>query len=205
VTVKDSAVRAVQGDMSVAMVRDETATDQPTLLRLARAGDGDAFASLVRPYDDGLRTLAYRLLGDRDRMDDALQEAYVRAFRALPRFRGDSGLATWLYRVVYNVCQDELRRLSRLHVVSLEAIAEPADHSDFAEAIMLRTGLEDALAELAPEDRAAVLLVDAQGFDYRAAAEILDVPEGTIASRLNRARTSLRRALEIEREGDPGP
>jgi hypothetical protein len=63
--------------MSVAMARDEKATDQATLLRRARAGDRDAFASLARCYDDGLRALAYRLLGDRDRMDDALQEAYV--------------------------------------------------------------------------------------------------------------------------------
>jgi RNA polymerase sigma-70 factor, ECF subfamily len=67
-----------------------------------------------------------------------------------------------------------------------------------AETVELRAGLAEALAALAPEDRAAVLLVDAQGFDYRAAAEVLDVPEGTVASRLNRARAHLRRALAEE-------
>jgi RNA polymerase sigma-70 factor (ECF subfamily) len=165
-------------------------------LALARAGDHDAFAALVRRVDEGLRALAYRLLGDRDRMDDALQEAYVRAFRALPGFRGDSALATWLYRIVYNVCQEELRRSSRLRLV--EASTEAPDPPSVAETVELRAGLAEALAALAPEDRAAVLLVDAQGFDYRAAAEILGVPEGTVASRLNRARALLRRALAEE-------
>lgn len=191
-------------NMTAVTARDDVGTSEATELALAKTGDRDAFASLVRRYDDGLRALAYRLLGDRDRMDDALQDAYVRAFRALPRFRGDSALATWLYRIVYNVCQEELERSSRLRAVSLEAVAEPTDHSDFAETVVLRTRLEEALAELAPEDRAAVLLVDAQGFDYRSAGEILGVPDGTIASRLNRARTWLRRVLEDEHEGDRG-
>jgi RNA polymerase sigma-70 factor, ECF subfamily len=190
--------------MTAVTARHDVGTAEAIELALARTGDREAFAALVERYDDGLRALAYRLLGDRDRMDDALQEAYVRAFRALPRFRGDSALATWLYRIVYNVCQEELQRSSRLRVVSLDAVAEPTDHSDFAEAVVLRTRLEDALAELAPEDRAAVLLVDAQGFDYRAAGEILDVPDGTIASRLNRARALLRRALADDPEGDSG-
>jgi RNA polymerase sigma-70 factor, ECF subfamily len=189
--------------MSAVTARDDATTDEAILLGLARAGDREAFASLIRRYDDGLRALAYRLLGDRERMDDVLQEAYVRAFRALPRFRGDSALGTWLYRIAYNVAQEELARSSRLHVVPLEAVAEPPDPSDFAETVALRTSLADALAALAPEDRAAVLLVDAQGFGYRAAAAILDVPEGTIASRLNRARSSLRRALDGS-EGDAG-
>jgi RNA polymerase sigma-70 factor, ECF subfamily len=76
------------------------------LLDRARRGDQEAFAAVIRHYDPGLRTLAYRLLGDRDGMDDALQEAYVKAFRALPRFRGDSKLGTWLYRIAYNACLD---------------------------------------------------------------------------------------------------
>jgi RNA polymerase sigma-70 factor, ECF subfamily len=178
--------------------RDEsTATPEATLLRLARAGDRDAFASLIERHDAGLRRLAYWLLGDRDRMDDALQEAYVRAFRGLRRFRGDSALGTWLYRIVYNVSQEELQRAGRLRLAPLEEVGEPRDLAAGVEETVVRhIGLADALSELAPEDRAAVLLVDAQGFDYRSAGEVLGVPEGTIASRLNRARASLRRALE---------
>jgi RNA polymerase sigma factor (sigma-70 family) len=96
------------------------------LLDRARRGDQEAFAAVIRHYDPGLRTLAYRLLGDRDRMDDALQEAYVKAFRALPRFRGDSKLGTWLYRIAYNACLDELKRSHRVIQLPLEEIAEPA-------------------------------------------------------------------------------
>jgi RNA polymerase sigma-70 factor, ECF subfamily len=183
-------------NMTAVSARSEAPAVEATELARARAGDHEAFAALIRSVDEGLRALAYRLLGDRDRMDDALQEAYVRAFRGLPRFRGDSALATWLYRIVYNVCQEELRRSSRFRVV--EPAREAQDPASVAETVEVRAGLVAALAALAPEDRAAVLLVDAQGFDYRAAAEILDVPEGTIASRLNRARALLRSALAEE-------
>jgi RNA polymerase sigma-70 factor (ECF subfamily) len=166
----------------------------------ARRGDDRAFTALVRHYDDGLRALAFRLLGDRTRMDDALQEAYVKAYRALPRFRGDSSPGTWLYRIAYNACLDELRRTR--DVVELDAVRERAGYGgDAVETISNREALASALAELPPEDRAAVLLVDAAGFDYRAAAEVLGIPEGTVGSRLNRARAALRRALGDTRKG----
>ena len=172
----------------------------PTVLARARRGDQRAFALLVRHYDDGLRALAYRLLGDRDRMDDALQEAYVRAFRALPGFRGDSSPGTWLYRIAYNACVDELRRTR--DVVPLDSIRERADpRPGPGDTLPVRRELADALAALPPDDRAAVLLVDAQGFDYRSAAEVLGVPEGTVASRLNRTRAQLRRYLDDRLEG----
>jgi RNA polymerase sigma-70 factor (ECF subfamily) len=177
---------------------------EPRVLERARAGDQGAFTALIRHYDRGLRALAYRLLGDRDRMDDALQEAYLRAFRALPSFRGSSGVGTWLYRIAYNACVDELERSRRTAVVSLEDAPERSDgRPDLADRIVGRTELAEALAELAPDDRAAVMLVDAQGFDYAGAGEVLGVPAGTIASRLNRARTALRRTLARRMEGVP--
>jgi RNA polymerase sigma-70 factor (ECF subfamily) len=159
----------------------------------------DEFTELVRRYDDGLRALAFRLLGDRERMDDALQEAYLQAFRALPRFRGDASVGTWLYRIVYNACLDELKRGRR--VIPLESLRDRADPRPTEEALWLRRDLAAALDELAPADRAAVLLVDAQGFDYATAAEGLGVPAGTVASRLKRARSRLRRALDPPTEG----
>jgi RNA polymerase sigma-70 factor, ECF subfamily len=168
----------------------------------AKRGDPEAFASVIKHYDSGLRALAYRLLGDRDRMDDALQEAYVKAFRGLSSFRGESRLGTWLYRIVYNACLDELERARRVVQLPLEDAADPSDpRTDGAEAVAGRSGLAEALAGLAPEERAAVLLVDAQGFDYRSAGNVLGVPEGTVASRLNRARAALRRALGEWEEG----
>jgi RNA polymerase sigma-70 factor (ECF subfamily) len=160
----------------------------------ARRGDQEAFAAVIRHYDPGLRALAYRLLGNRDLMDDVLQEAYVKAFKALPRFRGDSRLGTWLYRIAYNACLDELRRSRRTEELPLEAEL-PSGAAEPGDLVAGRGDLARALAALPSEERAAVLLVDAQGFDYRESAQILGIPEGTVASRLNRARASLRMAL----------
>jgi RNA polymerase sigma-70 factor (ECF subfamily) len=173
-----------------------------TVLERARRGDQEAFAAVIRHYDSGLRALAYRLLGDRDGMDDALQEAYVKAFRALPRFGGRSKLGTWLYRIAYNACLDELERSRRdVHLPLTEETAEAGPWAEPGEVVPRRRDLVDALAALPAEERAAVLLVDAQGFDYREAATVLDIPEGTVASRLSRARAALRRALSETQEG----
>lgn len=174
---------------------------EPSVIERARRGDAHAFAVLVRHYDRGLRALAYRLLGDADRMDDALQEAYVRAFRALPRFRGESALGTWLYRIAYNACLDELARVRDGEVPLLEAAQREDPAGDVHDAVGWREELAAALAALPPAERAAVLLVDAQGFDYRDAAAVLGVPEGTVASRLSRARRTLRRVLDDDMRG----
>ncbi len=173
----------------------------PAVVERARAGDHLAFADIVRAHDHRLRGLAYRLLGDQDRMDDVLQEAYVRAFRALPRFKGDAALGTWLYRIVYNASIDELRRRptggpgTPLPYDDERLAAEPSTAPDPGQVAMQRRDLADALAGLPPDQRAVVMLVDAYGFDYGEAAEVLGVRSGTIASRLNRARGALRRVL----------
>ncbi len=175
--------------------------DVSTIAR-AKRGDQDAFAALVRHYDHGLRALAYRLLGDRDRMDDVLQEAYMKAYRGLPKFRGEAAVGTWLYRIAYNACLDDLRRTQNVVLLHSDEEVEWRDTGpDFADAVGDRSALADALDALPPEERAAVLLVDAEGFDYAAAGEVLGLPAGTVASRLNRARTSLRRALRDVPEG----
>ena len=170
----------------------------PDVLARAKAGDRQAFTEVVRHYDHRLRALAYRLLGDRAAMDDALQEAYVKAFRALPGFREDAGLGTWLYQITYRACVDLQRRESR-HRTGSTDWAEPDTASgpaaDPAATATSRTDLQRALAGLPVDQRAAVLLVDAEGLDYDAAAAVLGVAPGTIASRLSRARAALRAAL----------
>lgn len=166
----------------------------------ARSGDHAAFGEIVRHYDPRLRRLAYRLLGDPARMDDALQEAYVKAYRALPGFRTDAAPGSWLYRIVHNACLDLLRREGRHRAASLEAAEDiPDASSEPARIASRRADLTRALDALPLDQRAAVLLVDAEGFDYAAAAEVLGVAPGTVASRLSRARAALRLALH---EGD---
>lgn len=172
-----------------------------TVLDKARHGDSAAFEQLVRHYDPMLRSLAYRLMGgDRTAMDDVLQDAYVKAFRALPDFRADAALGTWLYRITYRTCLDALRAEGRRRTTSMDETGHLADPAaDPARVVSQRADLTRALDSLPPDQRAAVLLVDAEGLDYTAAAEILGVAPGTIASRLSRARAALRRALD---EGD---
>jgi RNA polymerase sigma-70 factor (ECF subfamily) len=174
----------------------------PGVLDRARSGDHDAFTAVVRLYELRLRGLAYRVLGDRDGMDDALQEAYVRAFRALPRFRGDARVGTWLFRITYNACLDELARKRKVVHVSLDELVEQASaEPEPGEALRTRLDLASSFAALSRDERAVVFLVDIQGFDYSGAAELLGVPVGTVASRLNRARRSLRSALRPAGEG----
>jgi RNA polymerase sigma-70 factor, ECF subfamily len=162
----------------------------------ARRGDQAAFAEIVREYDDRLRGLAYRILGDRDRMDDVLQEVYVKAFRSLPRFKGASALGTWLYRITYNACLDDLRRHPQRESGDPEILATVADPSPGPDELAVeRNDLAAALERLPTDQRAAVLLVDAYGLDYREAARVLGVRAGTIGSRLNRAHATLRAVL----------
>jgi RNA polymerase sigma-70 factor, ECF subfamily len=174
----------------------------PALIDRARGGDHEAFAAVVRLYDAKLRGLAFRVRGDRDRMDDALQEAYVRAFRALPRFRGDARMGTWLFRITYNACLDELARGRKVTYVPLDELVEQAsEEPQPGDDLAYRSEFATALRALPEDERAVVFLVDVQGFDYAGAAEIVGVPVGTVASRLNRARLSLRRALRARAGG----
>ncbi len=169
----------------------------------ADAASREAFTGFVHRYDRQLRMLAYRLLGTTHEMDDVLQEAYLKAYRAYPEFRHEASPSTWLYRITYNACIDHLRRAGRLEphgaLASIESLAEegfePRSAEDVASAVEVRHDLEAALAALGTEQRAAVLLVDALGHDYAAAAAILGIAPGTVASRLSRARAALRATL----------
>ncbi len=177
----------------------------PSVLDRARVGDHEAFATVVRLYERRLRGIAFRVLGDRDRMDDALQEAYVRAFRALPRFRGDARVGTWLFRITYNACLDELAKTRRTAHLPLDELVEQASEDpELERSLDARRDLVSAFGALSSDERAAVFLVDVEGFDYAAASKVLEVPVGTVASRLNRARKGLRTALQAAPAGFDG-
>jgi RNA polymerase sigma-70 factor (ECF subfamily) len=186
-------------DRATATADRATAGPDPAPSAVARTiGDRDrrAFTQLIHEHDQRLRGLAYRLLGDADLMDEALQEAYVKAFVALPSFNGRSSIGTWLYRITYTTCIDALRRPRRLPTLPgdlLECVSDPAP--DPGDELAERERLSVALAALPPEQRAAVLLVDRDGYDYKTVAEILEVPPGTAASRVSAARRALRHAL----------
>jgi RNA polymerase sigma-70 factor (ECF subfamily) len=177
--------------------QDRDARDDRVLLRRAQAGDADAFMKLIGRHDRRLRALAFHLVGDREAMDDVMQEVYLKAFRALSAFKGRAAVGTWLHRLTYNACIDELRRAARrLPAEPLDEVVQPpADLPDSGDLLARRAELRAALMELPVGERAAVWLVDAMGFDYGEAAMIMGLPAGTVGSRLNRARSALRRML----------
>lgn len=174
--------------MATTMIRME-----PESLHLRKARDGDpaAFTALVRQYDPQLRAYAYRLLGDRTAMDDALQNAYLNAFGAIGRFRGDASFKNWMYRIVHNACIDLIRR-RRDDAELFEGAAVAVDP---ARARGDRLDLIAAFEAMTAEHRAVLTLIDVEGFDYAEAADVLSVPIGTVRSRLNRARSAMRREL----------
>lgn len=171
------------------------AGDAPAgVVRAARRGDHRAFGDLVKLFDDRLRALAYHLLGSREAMDDVLQDTYLSAYRGLPQIRNEADVGAWLYRITYNACLQRLRRrdLSEPTDASFfDALAAPAP--DLAEDVAARDTLHRALRGLPAEQCAAVLMIHRDGFSYAQAAQILDVPIGTVASRVAAARVTLRR------------
>jgi RNA polymerase sigma factor (sigma-70 family) len=147
------------------------------------------FENLLDRHEARLRRVAYGMLGDAGRVDDVLQDAFLKAYRKLPTaFDSAEAESAWLYRVVHNCCLDELRRRRRRPEVL--GIVERAGYPDDDSLVVA-----GALAQLREQDRAVVLLVDLIGFDYETAAAALGVPRGTVASRLNHARALLRQLL----------
>jgi RNA polymerase sigma-70 factor (ECF subfamily) len=164
-------------------VRDDVA-----LLRAHAEGDPQAFAEIVRRHRDRLWAVALRTIGDREDAADALQDALLSAFRAADRFRGDAAVTTWLHRIVVNACLDRIRRRQSRPTVPLpekDVAAAPAQ--DRETAIVIR----QALDTLPDEQRAALILVDVQGYPVADAAVMLGVAEGTIKSRCARGRAKL--------------
>lgn len=190
-------------------------TDEPVLGRLrrrdtrderlveaARLGDHAAFTTLLQRHDDQMRALAWSVLLDRTAMDDVLQDAYLKAYRNLDRFRGESRFSTWLHRIVYRACLDHVRR--RRDVVGLADDAEPAASGRAQGDVDEHLALQQALATLDPETAAALVLVDRDGHSYEEAGAVLGIPAGTVASRLHRGRRALRAVLDPARSDRHG-
>jgi RNA polymerase sigma-70 factor, ECF subfamily len=158
-------------------------------------GDPDAFAELVRRHRDRLWAVALRTIGDREEAADAVQDALLSAYRAAGSFRGDSAVTTWLHRVVVNACLDRVRRRGGRPTVPLpddDVLDCYVDSQrDAAGRVETRLDIAAALATLPAEQRAALVLVDMQGWSVDEAARILDVAPGTIKSRCARGRARL--------------
>jgi RNA polymerase sigma-70 factor, ECF subfamily len=167
--------------------------DERALLRRAQRGDTFAFGLLVERHQDRLYSVATRMLGSPDDGADAVQETLIRAWKALPRFRGDARLSTWLHRILLNAIHDQRER-SR-PTVALEDVVEPADPRDRIAEHALSDELQAALARLDEDFRIPVLLADVAGLSYAEIGESLSLPDGTVRSRIFRGRAELARLL----------
>lgn len=169
--------------------------DERILVKRAQKGDQRAFAELVGRHQQRLFTLAVRELGSQADAEDAVQEALVRAWRSLPRFRADSSFATWVYRIQLNAIHDQRARSQRGSGTPLDDVVEPSDPRDGLVERELSGALQAALAGLDEVYRTPVVLYDVLGRSYAEIAETLGVPEGTVKSRIFRGRTELARLL----------
>ncbi|CAN5730106.1 RNA polymerase sigma factor SigM [soil metagenome] len=167
------------------------------LLAAAQAGDREAIDALLRRHEQRLHAVCRRITGDPTDALDALQEAMIAIVAGLPRFDGRSRASTWMYRVTTNCCLDELRRQRRRPTDPLPEVepAEVGGDPEVGDAVADRTDIDAALAALAPEFRAPVVLRDVIGHDYAEIAAILDIPPGTVRSRIARGRAAVARSL----------
>ena len=183
--------------------------DEQTLIRSAQRGDLEAFNELVLLYQDFLFRVAMNILGDEDAAADATQQALLSAFRSMGSFRGGS-LRSWLSRITVNACYDEIRRVSRKKNVPLQIydehneemepaswLADPGPSpEEQAERSDLMNAIRDSLRALPDHYRLVVQLVDVEGLSYEETAATLNLPIGTVKSRLARARDALRSSMQ---------
>jgi RNA polymerase sigma-70 factor (ECF subfamily) len=173
--------------------RDEVNDPDPRTLARAREGDLGAFEDLVRAYQGDVWRFAYHFTRDRALADDVTQEAFLRAFRFLRGFRGDSRFTSWLFRIARN-CAVDLIRDRNVHVERVgPASGQPTDPQ-------ARVELHAALDAVSAEHREPFLLVEVFGLSYQEAADVLGVRVGTIKSRMHRARRAMMDALAVEED-----
>ncbi len=183
------------------------------LISKSKAGDTDAFEKLVGMHDKKAYNIALRIMGNEEDAKDMSQEALIRVYRSIRDFKEQSSFSTWLYRIVTNVCLDELRKRKNAKTVPVDGTIETEDGE-----MHLEVGVEhetpeevyvkqerkkvilNAISELNEEHRSAIVLRDIQGFSYEEIAAMLDLSLGTVKSRINRARHALKDKLSVRLE-----
>ena len=174
--------------------------DDSDLEERLRRGDPRAFEDLVIAYQHRVFGVALRMLRNRSEAEEIAQEVFLRVHRAVEDFRGEAKLSTWLYAITSRLCLNRLasgeRRMAREGEESLERLRGDADPAAHVERVELEAALQRAITELPEERRIMVVLRDFEGLSYEEIATALDLPLGTVRSRLHRARTDLKEKLE---------
>src|SRR5688572_4394130 len=182
-----------------------TVTDEELVTR-SRGGDVDSFNQLVLRWERPIYALAYRVIGREEDARDVAQETFLRAFRALPGFKGQAKFSSWLYRIALNLCRDWMRRQRRAPVmqmpegvdpVELAAETEPAESiEDLVARRELSAIVEEAMTILPEEQRTAIILKEYHGLTFQEIADLQGVPLSTVKTRLYQGLSVLRRHLE---------
>lgn len=174
------------------------------------AGDAGAFSELVRRHQTRVLNLCLRMLGDPDDAADATQDAFLTALRKLGQFRGEAAFSTWMHRVAVNACYDIMRKRRRQPLLrTLEDEGPEPEFGppvpDHAEEIAGTADVTQALMQVPEGFRSALILADLQDLPYEEIARILDLPVGTVKSRVHRGRVALAQAMGVRPRGEPGP
>lgn len=181
-------------------------TEMDELVARAKDGDRSAFDELVRRTHADTYTLAYRLCGNEEDAHDVVQDAYLRAFRGLKRFRGDAQFTTWMYRITANCANTLMGKRQRHRHDELPETVEDTDHDRdpvaHSDALALRADLEEALSELSPKLRAVVVLRDVYELSHEDVAAELGISQTAAKVRLHRARLQLKDRLFGRRDSD---
>lgn len=166
------------------------------LIVRAQQGDRAAFGELVRLHHNGVINVVYRMCGDANLAEDAAQEAFIRAWQHLPKYKPRSPFRNWVYRIATNVALDVLRRERETVDVDDVPLATQEDGPDVAlEKSERGERVRQAVLALPPASRAVLVLREYEGLSYQEIAETLGIPIGTVMSRLNYARSQLRKSL----------
>ena len=181
------------------------------LLRRAQNGDPEAFGQLMEPLEQLVWRVCWHYTGNREAAEDCGQEAMIRIWRNLANYRGECALESWVYRIAANCCMDWLRKKKRDKSVSLEPMREqgfdPADTSPGTEEQVVakdeRQRLREAIAQLPDDQREALILTQLEKIPYEEVAQSLGISEGTVKSRVNRAKARLKEILSENRELSP--
>lgn len=187
-------------------VADAAAAEDSDAVLVARVKQGDvaAFDVLVRKYRERLFAILYNLTSNREDAADLTQEAFIKAFRSIGKFKGDSAFFTWLYRIGVNAGLSQIKRQRWRRFFSLEQLDESAPDAEIVELLTgrdrteratllseLQEKLNEALQKLSPAHRTVVVLFEIEGLDHRAIAQIMECSEGTVRSRLHYAKQQL--------------
>ena len=182
-----------------------TVTDEELVSR-SRGGDADSFNQLILRWERPIYALAYRVIGREEDARDVVQETFLRAYRALPGFKGQAKFSSWLYRIALNLCRDWIRRQRRAPVMQIPEGVDPVDLAAETEPVEsiedlvarkeLSTIVEEAMTLLPDEQRTAIILKEYHGLTFQEIADLQGCPLSTVKTRLYQGLSVLRRHLE---------